>query len=54
MAANVIFDIILVGILLVGAILGYKNGFIDTVAKPVKCLLLRLRFLSQARSAHTS
>ena len=39
MAVNVIFDIILVGILLVGAILGYKNGFIDTVAKPVKFVL---------------
>lgn len=39
MFANVIFDIILVGILLVGGFIGYKNGFIDTVAKPVKFVL---------------
>ena len=30
------FDIILVGIMLAGAIIGAKNGFIDTVARPVK------------------
>ncbi len=36
MVANVIFDIILVGILLAGAVMGIKNGFIDTVARPVK------------------
>ena len=36
MVANVIFDIILVGILLAGAIMGIKNGFVDTIAKPVK------------------
>lgn len=39
MVANVIFDIILVGILLTGAFLGFKNGFVDTVAKPVKFVL---------------
>lgn len=36
MFLNVIFDIILVGILLVGAVMGIKNGFVVTVAKPVK------------------
>lgn len=36
MFANIIFDILLVGILLAGAIMGIKNGFIDTIAKPVK------------------
>ena len=36
MFANVMFDIILVGIMLAGAIIGAKNGFIDTVARPVK------------------
>ena len=39
MVANIIFDLILIGILLAGAILGIKNGFIDTVAKPVKFVL---------------
>ena len=39
MFANVVFDLILVGILLAGAFIGYKNGFIDTVAKPVKFAL---------------
>jgi uncharacterized membrane protein required for colicin V production len=36
MLVNLIFDIILVGILCIGAIMGFKHGFIDTVAKPVK------------------
>ena len=36
MFANVLFDIIIVAILAVGAILGIKNGFIDTIARPVK------------------
>lgn len=36
MFANVLFDIIIVGILLAGAIMGIKNGFIDTIARPVK------------------
>ena len=36
MVANIIFDVLLVGILLAGAIIGYKNGFLDTVARPVK------------------
>lgn len=48
MAVNVIFDIILVGILVAGAILGYKNGFIDTVAKPVKFVLAIALALSLA------
>ena len=36
MFADVLFDIIIVAILAVGAILGIKNGFIDTIARPVK------------------
>ena len=36
MFANVLFDIIIVAILGIGAFVGIKNGFIDTVAKPVK------------------
>ena len=36
MFANVLFDIILVGVLLAGAAVGIKNGFIDTISKPVK------------------
>lgn len=39
MFANVFFDIILVAILAAGGILGYKNGFIDTIAKPVKLVM---------------
>ena len=36
MFLNVVFDIILVGILLYGAAMGIKNGFLITIAKPVK------------------
>ena len=36
MATNVIIDIILIGILVVGGIIGFKRGFILTIAKPVK------------------
>lgn len=36
MFTNVLFDIILVGIFAAGIIIGIKNGFIDTVARPVK------------------
>lgn len=36
MAVNIIIDIILIGILAVGAIIGVKRGFILTIAKPVK------------------
>ena len=36
MFANVLFDIILVGIFLAGVIIGIKNGFLDTIARPVK------------------
>ena len=36
MVANIIFDLILVGILVAGAIIGIKNGFLDIVARPVK------------------
>ena len=36
MFANFVFDLILIGILLAGGIVGARNGFIDTVARPVK------------------
>ena len=36
---SVLFEIILVCVLLAGGFLGYKNGFIDTVARPVKFVL---------------
>lgn len=36
MFANILFDVILVGILVAGAFIGIKNGFIDTVSRPVK------------------
>ena len=36
MLANIIFDLILVGILVAGAVMGIKNGFLVTVARPVK------------------
>ena len=39
MFITILFDIILVGILLSGAFIGIKNGFIDTVARPVKFIL---------------
>jgi uncharacterized membrane protein required for colicin V production len=39
MFMNVLLDIILVGILLAGAVAGLKNGFVDTIAKPVKFVL---------------
>lgn len=36
MFANIFFDLILIGILGAGIFLGIKNGFISTVARPVK------------------
>ena len=39
MLLNIVFDIILVGILLYGAAMGIKNGFVDTIARPVKFVL---------------
>lgn len=39
MFITILFEIILVGILLAGAFIGIKNGFIDTVARPVKFIL---------------
>lgn len=36
MFANVLFDIIIAAVLIVGAIIGIKNGFLLTIAKPVK------------------
>ena len=39
MVANIIIDVAIVIILLIGAIWGWKSGFINTVAKPVKFVL---------------
>lgn len=50
MIINVIFDIVLVGILLAGALIGLKNGFIDTIARPVKFVLALVLAFSLARS----
>lgn len=50
MTINLIFDIILVGILVAGGILGAKNGFIDTVARPVKFVLSIVLAFTLARS----
>ena len=36
MFANVIFDIIIVGIFVAAAIIGIKKGFIETISKPIK------------------
>ena len=36
MITNIIFDLILLAILVIGAIIGIKNGFVYTVAKPIK------------------
>ncbi len=36
MFANILFDLILLGLFAAGIVIGIKNGFIDTVAKPVK------------------
>lgn len=54
MVANVIFDLILVGILLAGAIMGIKNGFIDIIARPVKfvaAILIAISLASAVGSA---
>ena len=48
MVTNIIFDILLVGILLAGAIMGIKNGFIDIVARPVKFVAAILIAISMA------
>lgn len=50
MAINLIFDIILAGILVAGALIGLKNGFIDTIARPVKFVLALVLAFSLARS----
>ena len=39
MFTSIFFDIILAGILIAGGFIGVKNGFIDTVARPVKFIL---------------
>ena len=53
MFINVLFDIILVGILFTGAVIGIKNGFVDTVAKPVKFILALVLAFALARSFAT-
>ena len=50
MFANVFFDIILVGILLCGVALGIKNGFVDTVARPIKFVFAIAMAVSLAAS----
>ena len=39
MFTNFVFDLILLAVLFVGAFMGYKNGFLFTVVKPVKFAL---------------
>ena len=46
MVANIIIDVAIVIILLIGAIWGWKSGFINTVAKPVKFILTIIISLS--------
>ena len=53
MFINVLFDIILVGILLAGAIMGIRHGFVDTLAKPVKFILVLILAFSLARAVGT-
>ena len=53
MFINMLFDIILVGILLAGALIGAKNGFVDTVARPVKFILAIVLAFALARSVGT-
>lgn len=49
MLADIIFDLILIAILVCGAFLGYKIGFIKTVCRPLKGLLaLLLAFFTAA------
>ncbi len=36
MIANIIWDVILAGLLIAGIVIGIKKGFVSTVAKPVK------------------
>ena len=49
MFINVLFDMILIGILLVGAIIGAKHGFVETVAKPVRFILAWVLAFALAR-----
>ena len=48
MVLNVVFDIVLVGILLYGIAMGIKNGFVITIAKPVKFIASLLLAFSLA------
>ena len=50
MLVNMIFDIVLVGILLIGALIGFKNGFVVTIAKPVKFVLALVLAFTLART----
>ncbi len=53
MLMNVLFDIVLVVTLLSGAIMGFKNGFVDTVARPVKFVLALVLAFSLAKTVGT-
>ena len=53
MFMNVLFDIILVVTLLIGAFMGYKNGFVDTVARPVKFILAFVLAFALAKTVGT-
>ena len=53
MFMNLLFDIILVVTLLSGAIIGYKHGFVETVAKPVKFILAFVLAFSLAKTVGT-
>ena len=50
MFANIFFDVVLVGILLFGLAMGIKNGFVDTVARPIKFVFAIAMAISLASS----
>ncbi len=54
MLVNIIIDVILVAIVIVGGFLGFKKGFILTITKPVKwlCALLLAFLLCEVVSEH--
>ena len=53
MFMNVLFDIVLVVTLLSGAFMGYKNGFVVTVARPVKFVLAFVLAFALAKTVGT-
>ena len=54
MIANIVVDIIIVSILVIGAFIGIKRGFILTLAKPVKWIASVLIALSLCNSVATN